>query len=143
MNIIKFLLAELFFILGISGTVGYGLTLCGINFWATFCAVTALQFILGAFVNKYIQVKNEISVRDIASRNKLIDSYQQLELNCAYCNTKSNIRYVFNSDDIYECPNCKNKNKIIINAYTARITEPVTADVVVNNIFKELEKIKE
>lgn len=143
MNIIKFLAVEMFFILSISSVAGYAGSLYGIKFWATFLAVTALQFILGALVNKYIQIRNEISMRDIASRNMLIASYQQLELNCSYCNTKSNIRYVFNSDDIYECPNCKNKNKIIISAYTARITEPVAADVVVNNIFKELEKIKE
>lgn len=142
MNIITFIITELFYILLIAGIIAGGTYYLINSFWPMFFIMIAFQFIVGAFVNKYIQSKNLVKMREIISRNKLAESYQTITLNCAYCSVHNNVRYVFNSEGIFECVQCKNKNKIILNVMTARVTEPLPSDVVVSNIFKELEKIE-
>ena len=114
--------------------------LMGFNFLISFLIIVSLISFIGNMWNRYMEYKISTSIAQSTAMNELATSYQSIKLPCSYCNVPNIIKYVFNSDNIFECPNCKNKNKIIVNMMSARTTEPLIADTFASEIFKRLEK---
>ena len=114
--------------------------LLGFNFFIAFLIISGLITFIGTMFNKFIEYKTQVSIATSAAMSELATSYQSIKLPCSYCNVSSVIKYVFNSDNIFECPSCKCKNKIIVNMLSARTTEPLAANTVVDEVLKKIEE---
>lgn len=134
------LIISLLFVCILSSMLAGAFYLMGFNFFVAFLIIASLISFIGTMWNRFMEYKTRTEIAKASAMNELATSYQSIKLPCAYCTTPNVIKYVFNSDNIFECPNCKNKNKIMVNMMSARTTEPLVADTVVADIFKKIEE---
>lgn len=105
----------------ISFAFAWGLSvLFGINFWAIFCLVTAIQISGGWLYEKFYQ---EVALFK-ALKEYTAKPYKKYEipLNCQVCG-KENIVEIDLTDTEFKCENCNRKNGIYVTFASAAITE--------------------
>jgi len=142
MNILVAIIGVLMF-LGISSVTGLLFYLCNLSFWVGFLIAFIVQFIINETYTKYLNKKYEKDILRLQKEISEIDLLQKVETNCEYCGQKNLANIHLNQDNYIVCSSCQNKNKIIINYYCARITEPIYAKSDVKDIFDKLDRVEE
>ena len=121
---------------GLAAAAAYFL---GKNVWGWFFITGAVSAVIGWLWNLAQDARYKVTRAAIESQNKLADAFQNVETSCAYCNTRNVIRVALGKNNQFTCKNCNNNNKIDIQFTTSRITTPVVADQVLNEVFEKLD----
>ena len=98
-----------------------------IGFWQAFAVAVVLQIIIGSIVESFKLQKFE--VEELYANTESILSKSDVEVECPCGKSKQSI-YLFVNDPFItlECPECKNKFRVVLNVSTQLVTEPVNLD---------------
>ena len=75
----------------------------------------------------------------VDSANALAEAIQYLPTTCAYCGTANLTKIMLDRDNSFNCEACGEKNAVIIESSTARITMPIMPKAEAAEIFNSLD----
>lgn len=141
-NISRFLVVLLISIVGLSipsGLSAAAAYFLGKNIWAWFFITGSVTAVIGWLWNMAQESRYKVLRESIEAQNKMADAFQNVETSCAYCNTRNVIRIALGKNNQFTCKNCNNNNNVQIQFSTSRVTTPVIADRVLNDVFTKLD----
>lgn len=93
-------------------------------FIGTFLSVTALQFIIYSLYDLKIRKNHEYSLNKIAVQQV---KKEIIQLSCAACRKQCLVPIDINEENVFECPECKTSNVVVVQFTVARRTTPKIA----------------
>lgn len=116
---------SLFFTTLISVVVGVaGLLIAG-KFLGFFLIAFALQFIIFAITNTFIQRKDFIETTKVINEQLEVSSRYMINLSCSYCQISNTVPIVLNQENRFKCESCSQINGIKMQFFSTQITTPL------------------
>jgi len=95
------------------------------HFWAWFCLMFGVSFVIGQLSNTYLSKKINSDILKIQTRLAEVTNQQNVEVSCAYCKVRNIIPIFLAQRNTFECKNCHQHNLVIFQFTTAQITVPL------------------
>jgi hypothetical protein len=95
------------------------------NTLAWFLAAFVGQFLLAVVTNKWIEFKLQTKAVELNLQAEAIVDAQSVPLSCSYCGVQSPVPVFVNRENTFDCPNCKQTNKAILQFLVVRTTQPI------------------
>jgi hypothetical protein len=95
------------------------------HFWAWFCLLFGVSFVIGQLSNTYLSKKLNSDLLKIQTRLAEVTNQQNVEVSCAYCKARNIVPIFLAQRNTFECKNCRQHNLIIFQFTTAQITVPL------------------
>ena len=116
---------SLFFTTLISSVVGIaGLLITG-KFLGFFMIAFALQFVIFAITNTFIQRKDFIETTKVINEQLEASSKYLINLSCSYCQISNTIPVVLNQENKFKCESCSQINGVKMQFFSTQITTPL------------------
>jgi hypothetical protein len=130
-NLVWIIVRSILITCGVAGVIGLGavvITQSAIIGLVWFLMMVVLQFAASYMIGGITYKRN--AEAEFLAEQVLKEASQMripYDLNCAYCNTLNRVGVSFNSENVFECVNCKQPNKVYIQFSTVRLTTPLSS----------------
>lgn len=123
-------------------------TVCGfilmqwMNFFAGFGLAFVLQFIIGAAMNQWLQVKTSLEMEKQLTKRIEDAAKQTLKLKCPCTNMAEQIVPIrLDQPNFYKCVNCEKNINIALTAKTALMTDIIDVDATHNQMVQAMSQL--
>ena len=118
----KGLLTSILLVSAVSTACGLFLSELGVSFWKSFIFALIVQIVGWNMFTAYQKSKIVRAQQEIEKEYARSLSKQQIEIPCAACNHVQLHLVDLNSDNMFECEACNQKNSLYINIESAAMT---------------------
>jgi hypothetical protein len=123
-------------------------TVCGfilmqwMNFFAGFGLAFVLQFIVGAAMNQWLQVKTSLEMEKQLTKRIEDAAKQTLKLKCPCTNMAEQIVPIrLDQPNFYKCVNCEKNINVALTAKTALMTDIIDVDATHNQMVQAMSQL--
>ena len=125
----------------ISIACGFILMQC-MNFFAGFALALVIQFIIGAAMNQWLQVKTSLEMEKQLTKRIEDAAKQTLKLKCPCTNMVEQIIPIrLDQPNFYKCINCEKNINVGLTAKTALMTDIIDVDATHNQMVQAMSNL--
>jgi hypothetical protein len=112
------------------------------NFFAGFALVLVVQFIIGAAMNQWLQVKTSLEMEKQLTKRIEDAAKQTLKLKCPCTNMVEQIIPIrLDQPNFYKCINCEKNINVGLTAKTALMTDIIDVDATHNQMVQAMSSL--
>jgi hypothetical protein len=112
------------------------------NFFAGFGLALVLQFIIGAAMNQFLQVKTSLEMEKQLTKRIEDAAKQTLKLKCPCTNMVEQIVPIrLDQPNFYKCISCEKNINVALTAKTAMMTEIIDIDATHNQMVQTINQL--
>jgi hypothetical protein len=112
------------------------------NFFAGFALVLVVQFIIGAAMNQWLQVKTSLEMEKQLTKRIEDAAKQTLKLKCPCTNMVEQIIPIrLDQPNFYKCINCEKNINVGLTAKTALMTDIIDVDATHNQMVQAMSNL--
>jgi hypothetical protein len=112
------------------------------NFFAGFALVLVIQFIIGAAMNQWLQVKTSLEMEKQLTKRIEDAAKQTLKLKCPCTNMVEQIIPIrLDQPNFYKCINCEKNINVGLTAKTALMTDIIDVDATHNQMVQAMSNL--
>lgn len=108
-----------------SALLGLALYFVQVPFWTTFLLSFVGLGVAGSLSNKIIGGNTERITKKLENETAKLIASQTISVKCAYCGTINSMLFKTDSDMVFDCTSCKQKNSVVLQIGVARTTTPL------------------
>lgn len=123
--VLVIIVLSLTFTITVSAIVGVGGYLLFSNFWGTFIVAFALQFVVFAIINSFLQRKDLIEGTKIINQQLEALSRFTIRLSCSYCKKPNMVPIRLDQENKFKCDSCNQVNGVKMQFFSTQITTPL------------------